>query len=52
MVNWKEVGWGLVLIIAAIVIVMDLSRKGSILRAVGQQLASIGIKDVVAGLLA
>jgi hypothetical protein len=51
MVNWKEVNWGLILIVVAVV-VWDLSRKGSILRTVARQMGSIGLNDVVAGLFA
>ena len=49
--NRKEVRIGMIAVAVAVVL-WDLSRDGSVLRAVASQLASIGLDDVTAGLLA
>lgn len=49
--NIKEMDTGLVLLVLALII-WDISRKGSILRAMAKQVGSIGLDDFLAGLFA
>ena len=46
--NTKEINVGVVLLIVMVVL-WDLSRDGSILRAIAKQIGSIGLNDIAAG---